>query len=517
MSTSDTRVVPVTINPQVVYSSLLSVTFFPLSALLPGLLVNVKVKHSVPSGLKVTFLGGFEGSISVKHLCGKDFSPERFAIGNKLKARILWVDIPNKMAGLTLQRHVVTGSEYRFSGMEIGDTFHKAKIISSHSRNGVILDLGNGAFGFAPLRLLYDEQIKEVQKVHSIGSCHSCRIIQFNLIDGFAIVGLKHSILDKPFMKLSDIKPGQVVAGEIKKLTEKGVYIKLTDHFDGFCPNTELADYHIKRSRKKLTEGLPVKCRVLVVDLENRFVLLTRKKALINSELTPLTSYNDIKEGDIYDGVVSAIFKNGLLIKFYNNVKGFIPKMKLSSSSTQFIMDPASAFKTGQVVRCIVLRYIPENNRLSLSLKLDKPVSTTPDNDLTTGCVLKPGQIVDLQVTGVTSSGITLHHNDSQELVYMPLECLSDHIHLCSDLLAYHSSLLEQATSSGLNYVINEVLIMSERLPSCPTMATTKKLLIACVKNGSYPSEYSELKVSCYTTCTCTCIKGRCISGVYMS
>ena len=108
-----------------------------------------------------------------------------------------------------------------------------------------------------------------------------------------------------PFMKLSDIKPGQVVAGEIKKLTEKGVYIRLTDHFDGFCPNTELADYHVKRARK----SLPVKYRVLVADLENRFISLTRKKTLITSELAPLTTYSDIKVGDIYDGVVSAIFK----------------------------------------------------------------------------------------------------------------------------------------------------------------------------------------------------------------
>ena len=92
-------------------------------------------------------------------------------------------------------------------------------------------------------------------------------------------------------MKLSDIKPGQVVAGEIKKLTEKGVYIRLTDHFDGFCPNTELADYHVKRARK----SLPVKYRVLVADLENRFISLTRKKTLITSELAPLTTYSDIK------------------------------------------------------------------------------------------------------------------------------------------------------------------------------------------------------------------------------
>ena len=488
-SGASARAMPVTISPLAVQEALLSSDcFLPISSLLPGFLISGTVSKSVESGIVVGFLGGFEGTVHVSHLSGEKYSTKFFQIGKKVKARILWADVLNKKVGLSLQRQTITDLQQPFSEIEIGDIFHSAKVISADSRHGIILDLGNGAFGYAPLRFLYDEKMDKVQKIHSIGSHHSCRVIQFNLIDGFAVVSLQESVLEKPFMKLSDIKPGLLIDGEVKSLTEKGVYIKLSDHFDGFCPNSELADNSFKKTRKKLTEGFMIKCRVILIDLEHNFILLTCKKSLIKSNHPPLVDLRDVQPGDVRDGRVVSILSSGLVMKFYNNVKGFVPISELTLSSAQAILDLSSTYKLGQVLKCRVLSVSPEEKNLKLSLRLDESFEPRLQ-------VLRAGDIVDLEVKGVAPSGLTLCHPETQEMVYMPLEFLSDHSQFCPYLMNHHGSKLEEAVKKSSSYIIEGVLIVGGGVPSQPTIGSTKRLLIDAVRKGLYPSDVSELRV----------------------
>ena len=76
-----------------------------------------------PNGLLVTFLGSFSGAVGVRHLPEGETSTEDFQPKKKFKARLLWVDVPNKTMGLTLQKRVVAGRAFEFQGTEIGDIF----------------------------------------------------------------------------------------------------------------------------------------------------------------------------------------------------------------------------------------------------------------------------------------------------------------------------------------------------------------------------------------------------------
>ena len=426
------RAVPVTINPQKITSSLLSAeAFLPLSSLVPGILVNGIVKECFESGLLLNFLGGFEGSVSSNHLSVGKFDTKLFPIGKKVKCRLLWIDVLNKKIGLSLQQHIVSANVCQFSDIDIGDIFHTAKIVSVNPHGGIILDLDNGTYGYCPLRLLYDEKVDKVQKIHSVGSLHSCRVVQFNLIDGVAVVGLKESIMEKSFMKLSDIKPGMLLEGQVDKLTEKGIRIKLSDYFDGFCPNSELTDTSLKVMRKKLTEGSLIKCRVLIVDVDRRFVLLTCRKSLVKSTLPPLISFDGIQPGDIYDGMIVAVIPSGLVIKFYNKVKGFAPMRELNLTSAQAQADIKLAYKTGQVVTCRVIDSSSEDKTLILSLKLNPESSSqhesrevTVKKKFTSSLVkstlpslisfdgIQPGDIYDGMIVAVIPSGLVIKFSD---------------------------------------------------------------------------------------------------------
>lgn len=75
------------------------------------------------NGLVVTFLGGFEASVGLRHLPSWDSPLDSLPPKKKVKGRLLWVDVEEKRIGMSLQKTLVEGRSFVFSGMEFGDKF----------------------------------------------------------------------------------------------------------------------------------------------------------------------------------------------------------------------------------------------------------------------------------------------------------------------------------------------------------------------------------------------------------
>lgn len=87
-------------------------------------------------------------------------------------------------------------------------------------------------------------------------------------------------------------------------------------------------------------------------------------------------------------------------------------------------------------------------------------------------------------------------YSSTGELIYIPLECLSDHTLHCTELLSYYGHGLSEATDKGETYTISNVLILSECTPSSPAIGTLKRLLIDGVREGIYPKDFNDVHVS---------------------
>lgn len=64
---------------------------------------------------------------------------------------------------------------------------------------------------FLQLSNLSDKEEKAVPVTMTTESKHKCRIIGFDAMDGVVIVATKKSILEQPFLRYEDIKPGSLV------------------------------------------------------------------------------------------------------------------------------------------------------------------------------------------------------------------------------------------------------------------------------------------------------------------
>ena len=78
----------------------------------------------------MSFLGGFDGVVSVQHLPTPSLhSTEAYHPKKKFRARVLWVDMAVKTIGLSVQKQIVSGRPYHFDGMEIGDIFEGTYLV----------------------------------------------------------------------------------------------------------------------------------------------------------------------------------------------------------------------------------------------------------------------------------------------------------------------------------------------------------------------------------------------------
>ncbi|XP_074815521.1 protein RRP5 homolog isoform X1 [Natator depressus] len=408
-----------------------------LSNLLPGLVVKAQVQKVTPYGITLSFLSSFTGIVDFMHLDPKKVGS--YSQSQTVKACIFSVHPTSKAVRLTLRQvFLQPGSMLgQLASSRIGMVVEEAVVKSFHTKTGAIFELDDGTLAFARLKHLSDTKKSFKPGAFKTGSKHRCRIIDYSLMDELALLSLKHRIIAAPFLRYQDICPGRVVEGKVLALKPLGMQVKVTDHIRGLVPHLHLADVLLKQPEKKYSVGGEVKCRVLISNPEEKKLILTLKKTLVMSKFPVLTSYEAAKPGLIAHGFIVCAREFGCIVKFYNDVKGLVPKNELSSEP---ISSPEKVFYKGQVVKVIVLKCEPEQEKLLLSFKLmSRPVSEDGGGQIpkrNREVTYETGQMVDVKVLRKKDNGLEVSILSDNVSAHLPMMHLSDHVVNCK--LLYH-------------------------------------------------------------------------------
>lgn len=115
-----------------------------------------------------------------------------------------------------------------------------------------------------------------------------------------------------------------------------------------------------------------LKLQVLTVDVKARRVILTQQAALVDSQLPPVTCLKQLSKGQLVHGFVAAVALRGIVLRFYNNVRGLIERSAVRPSSEGGTGTPTAGEPAlGQVLIARVLQVNPKRKMLRLSLNLN--------------------------------------------------------------------------------------------------------------------------------------------------
>jgi small subunit ribosomal protein S1 len=178
-------------------------------------------------------------------------------------------------------------------------------------------------------------------------------------------LGLKQC-LDNPWDNFAEKHPlGSIVEGEIKNITEFGLFVGITEEMDGMVHLSDL-DWNRPGEEviKEYKKGDVVKAKVLDVDPEKERISLGIKQ--VGSD--PMDSVGEINRGDDVTCTVTAIESGGIEVQVggEGGPKAFIKKSDLSKDRGE---QRPERFAVGDKVDARVTGFDKISRRISLSIK----------------------------------------------------------------------------------------------------------------------------------------------------
>ena len=325
--------------------------------------------------------GLFEASIESSHIPVLD-TESTYKLGQKVTARVLWVDTISKTISLSLLPHLVAMRNVAtLFTQEIGD-FVTVKVVRGYDRVGLFVKVSqdneddeddnneddeSSGLGFVHISKIKDTRIAKIDSSYSAGTLHKARVIGLDYCNAHLLFSLQPRVLSQPFVRINDIAIGSLIKGVVEKVESFGVIVAITDSIKALCPRLFLSDAAINHPEKFFKVGATMSFRVLVCQPDQNRLILTHKKSLLRLEQQEIVrEYTNVKPGDSATGVVVSIQSYGAIVCFFNNVRALAP---LAELSTEYINHPTDVVKLGQTVSCRVLSVDPVACKLRVSLK----------------------------------------------------------------------------------------------------------------------------------------------------
>jgi small subunit ribosomal protein S1 len=158
--------------------------------------------------------------------------------------------------------------------------------------------------------------------------------------------------------------PGTVIEGEIRNITEFGLFVGLGPDLDGMVHMSDLSwDLPGEQAMANFQKGENVKAKVLDVDVEKERISLGVKQL----EADPAAEVLDrIKKGDVVTCTVTKIEPNGIEVKVDEVLIGFIRRAELARDRGDQRPD---RFAVGEKVDAKITAVDRAGRRLALTIK----------------------------------------------------------------------------------------------------------------------------------------------------
>jgi small subunit ribosomal protein S1 len=163
---------------------------------------------------------------------------------------------------------------------------------------------------------------------------------------------------------LGNYPVGSELQGEIKNITEFGLFVGMPGEIDGMVHLSDL-DWNLsgEEAAKNYNKGDVVKVKVLDVDVEKERVSLGIKQLGTD----PFAgSTENLKKGDVVTCTVHQVVENGIEVQVGDGAIGFIRKSELSRDRSE---QQPTRFAVGEKVDARITAIDPKTRKISLSIK----------------------------------------------------------------------------------------------------------------------------------------------------
>ena len=177
-------------------------------------------------------------------------------------------------------------------------------------------------------------------------------------------LGIKQCI-ENPWKSYKDNnKTGSTIEGEIRNITEFGLFIGLSEDIDGLVHLSDLSwDGNGDELIRGFTKGDTIKAKILDIDVDKERISLGIKQL---TEDLASAEIDNIRKGSTVTCTIAVISDSGLDVTVGDNIKGFIKKSDLARERNDQRTD---RYGVGDKVDATVTNIDKKQRKINLSIK----------------------------------------------------------------------------------------------------------------------------------------------------
>ncbi len=334
-----------------------------VSNLKEGQILDGVVKNITDYGAFVD-LGGVDGLLHVTDIAWRrvNHPSEVLTIGQTVKVQVIRVNPETQRISLGMKQLEAdpwegVKSKYPVTAKFIGR-------VTNITDYGAFVELEPGVEGLVHVsEMSWTKKNVHPGKIVSTSQEVEVMILEVDPAKRRISLGLKQCLAN-PWDAFADKHPiGSIIEGEIKNITEFGLFIGLDGQVDGMVHLSDL-DWNKagEEAIKEYQKGQIVKAQVLDVDTEKERISLGIKQ-LAND---PFQSLGSLKKGDVVTCTVSAVDPRGITVSVGDGVQGYIRKAELSRDRDEQRPD---RYSVGDKIDAKIVTIDGKARKLSLSVK----------------------------------------------------------------------------------------------------------------------------------------------------
>jgi len=326
--------------------------------------VKGKVKNITEYGVFVD-LGGLDGLLHITDMSWRRIKhpKEMVQLGEELELKVLSFDKDNQKVSLGLKQLVPDPWENIKEKYPEGERFSGK--ITNLVDYGAFVELEEGVEGLVHIsEMSWTRKLRHPSQMVHVGDEVDVVILSVDSEKKRISLGMKQ-VSPNPWDVVAEKYPeGTVLEGNIKNITEFGMFIGIEDGIDGLIHVSDISwTKKIRHPNELYKVGKTIQAKVLTVDKENEKFTLGIKQ-LSEDPWSKVPERYPV--GGLVSGVVTNITDFGLFVEVEEGIEGLV---HVSEISRKKIKSPGELFKEGVAIQAKVIHVSADERRLGLSIK----------------------------------------------------------------------------------------------------------------------------------------------------
>lgn len=334
-----------------------------VSNLQEGQILDGIVKNITDYGAFID-LGGVDGLLHVTDVSWKRINhpADILKVGESVKVQVIRFNKDTQRISLGMKQLEIDpwkGVEERFI---IGSRHHGK--VTNIADYGAFVELEPAVEGLIYVtEMSWTKKNVHPSKVLTPGQEVEVQVLDVDMNKRRISLGLKQCS-DNPWIKFADKFPaGSIVEGEIKNVTEFGLFVGVDDEIDGMVHMNDISWSNEESTTSQFKKGQIVKVKVLDVDAEKERISLGIKQLNDDPFENAVSSVN---KGAVVTGTISAVHEKGIDVSLEGGLTGHIKKTDLSRDRSYQRSD---RFAVGEKIDAKVISIDRSSRKVALSIK----------------------------------------------------------------------------------------------------------------------------------------------------